>query len=86
MGDGVSWHPLRDSFDLLPETQAVIRALSERIDGEAREELHRDLCGCQAGNEDCTYGPVNVGDAPSEFVIAWLLRERLITPERLTAS
>lgn len=39
----MSWHPLRDSFDLPPETQAIIRALSERIDDEAREELHRDL-------------------------------------------
>lgn len=79
----MSWVPLRDSFDLLPETQTIIRNLSERIDDEAREELHKDLCGCPDGDQGCEFGPVNVGDAPSEFVIAWLLREGMITTGRL---
>ncbi len=79
----MSWHPLRDSFDLLPETQATIRVLSEKIDDEARAELHKDACGCNDGVNGCRYGPMNVGDAPSEFVIAWMLRAGMVKANRL---
>ncbi len=79
----MSYIPLRDSFDLDQDTQGVIFRLVERIDAEARAELHKDSCGCDGGAEGCKYGSNAFYDAPGEFVIAWLLREGLITMERL---
>lgn len=79
----MSWIPLRDSFDLTEQEQGDIFGLSERIDSEARAESHKDSCGCDAGPDDCAYGSDGLASTPSEFVIAWLLREGLVPAERL---
>ncbi len=79
----MSYIPLRDSFDLTEESQAAIIALAERIDDEARAELHKDSCGCLGGVDGCEYGPGYFSDAPSEFVIAWMLRAGMVGMDQI---
>jgi hypothetical protein len=78
----MSWSPLRDDFDLPQVDQDVIEVLSERIDDAASRGNHQDTCACQEGIEVCGRGWL-ISGAPSEYVIAWLLKEGLVGVEQI---
>lgn len=81
----MSYIPRRDSFTLTEDEQSAIFEVAERIDAEARTELHKDSCGCDGGADGCRYGTNPFYEAPTEFVVAWLLREGAITTDQVRA-
>lgn len=81
----MSYDPLRDSFDLMEATREAIITVAERIDEGACDELHKEQCGC--GDEaNCPDRLGMIYQAPSEFVIAWLMRAGMVSAERVFAE